>query len=565
MSRTYPLFVKRDLDGFFGLLIDNLVQLLLVPLLCAGACGMSGPDDRFIYRYILPGAAVSILIGNVFYAWQAHRLAARTGRSDITALPYGLNTPSLLVYIFFVMAPAFERTKSAEYAWKMGLFACIGSGAIEFAGAFVATAIRRHTPRAALLSTLAGIAIGFISMAFALRIFHRPLVAMLPLAVILISLFSRAPFPLRLPGGLVAILLGTFAGWVLPEHISGVHLDGQGVVAAFERRGIFLPIFCGDAVASVFRLPVHEWLGFLSVIVPMGLFNVVGSLQNIESADAAGDSFNTFSSMAMNGVGTIAAALFGSCFPTTIYIGHPGWKDLGARAGYSTLNGLVISAICLSGTVSLINAIVPIEAGIAIVLWVGIIITAQAFQATPDKHAPAVAMGLFPAIAAWGATVAAGAFIVAGGVTLQQALTTTDPARQLFGLDTEVSGFLLSGLITVERGYIFTCMILASISALLIDRKFYSAALWALSAAMLTALGLIHSWQIRGNEIDFLFSYDLVLAWLGHADLARAAAPAEGALVFRAFPLAAGYVAMAAVFAIFGWHHRRHPDTAVSH
>src|SRR5688572_14552731 len=113
MSRTYPLFVKRDIDGFFGLLIDNLVQLMLIPMLCAGLCGMSGEDSRFIYVHMLPGAAVSILVGNLFYAWQAHRLAKKTGRSDVTALPYGINTPSLLVYVFFVMAPAYAREKSA--------------------------------------------------------------------------------------------------------------------------------------------------------------------------------------------------------------------------------------------------------------------------------------------------------------------------------------------------------------------------------------------------------------------------------------------------------------------
>jgi AGZA family xanthine/uracil permease-like MFS transporter len=134
MSQQYPAFVKRDLDGFFGLLIDNLVQLLLIPPLCAGLCGMTGEHTRYLYQFILPGAALSILVGNVFYAWQAHRLAARTGRSDVTALPYGINTPSLLVYIFFVMAPAYARTQSAEYAWQMGLFACLGSGLIEFGG-----------------------------------------------------------------------------------------------------------------------------------------------------------------------------------------------------------------------------------------------------------------------------------------------------------------------------------------------------------------------------------------------------------------------------------------------
>src|SRR5690606_32034077 len=132
---------------------------------------------------------------NVFYAWQAHRLAKREGRSDVTALPYGINTPSLLVFIFFVMAPAYQAgldrglaaDDAARIAWQLGLVACLGSGIIELCGAFVADYVRRVTPRAALLSTLAGIAVGFISMTFAVQIFQRPLVAMPPLAVILVT------------------------------------------------------------------------------------------------------------------------------------------------------------------------------------------------------------------------------------------------------------------------------------------------------------------------------------------------------------------------------------------
>src|SRR5579872_2119074 len=451
MPAHYPPFVKRDLDGFFGLFIDNLVQLLLIPHFCRELCGMRGDAEGLIYGAILPGAAVSILIGNIFYAWQAHRLAARSGRSDVTALPFGINTPSLLVFIFFVMAPVYEKTHDAVAAWRMGLFACLGSGAIELAGAFVAGWIRRRTPRAALLSTLAGIAIGFISMTFALEIFHRPLIAMLPLAVILIALFSRTRFPLGLPGGLVAVVLGTLCGWLLPERLTGAGLSWNGIVSAWDHHGLYLPAFFGHDVLSVLRLPPSEWMGYLSVIVPMGLFNVIGSLQNIESAEAAGDGYGTFGSLAANGIGTIAAALFGSCFPTTIYIGHPGWKALGARAGYSTLNGLVITLICLTGTVSLIRAVIPIEAGMAIVLWIGIIITAQAFQTTPREHAPAVAVGLFPAIAAWGLTIAAGAFVagekVANAVTMQSLLEKH--------ADADLSGFMLHGLLVLERGYIF--------------------------------------------------------------------------------------------------------------
>ncbi len=128
----------------------------------------------------------------------------------------------------------------------------------------------------------------------------------------------------------------------------------------------------------------------------MGLFNVIGSLQNIESAEAAGDPYETRPSLLVNGVGTLAAALFGSCFPTTIYIGHPGWKALGARAGYSILNGAFVTIVALTGTLALIAWAVPVDAGMAIVLWIGIVISAQAFQATPREHAPAVVVGLLP-------------------------------------------------------------------------------------------------------------------------------------------------------------------------
>src|SRR5690606_3000432 len=120
------------------------------------------------------------------------------------------------VYVFFVMLPVYARSGNPRLAWQMGLVACLGSGLIELAGSLVAERIRRHTPRAALLSTLAGIAIGFISMTFALQIFQRPLVAMLPLAIVLVTYFARFSFPFGLPGGFVAMDLGTLSAWTLP-------------------------------------------------------------------------------------------------------------------------------------------------------------------------------------------------------------------------------------------------------------------------------------------------------------------------------------------------------------
>ncbi|NOS99277.1 MAG: NCS2 family permease [Phycisphaerales bacterium] len=550
-------FVKHDLDGFFGLFIDNLVQLLLIVALCGGMCGMTGEHARLIHERILPGAAVSILLGNLFYAWQAHRVAARERRDDVTALPFGINTPSLLVYVFFVMAPVYRSTGSPEAAWRMGLLACIGSGLIEFFGSFVAERIRRNTPRAALLSTLAGIAIGFIAMKFALEIFVSPVVGMLPMAIILVTYFANRRMPLGLPGGLMAVACGTLIAWCLPGDWLIHPMSAAAVGEAWMSKGWHPPQWAGDAIRSLAELSPADWLGFVSVIVPMGLINVVASLQNIESAEAGGDRFNTTSSLAVNGIGTLAAAAFGSCFPTTIYIGHPGWKKLGARAGYSTLNGLVITALCFTGTVSLVNSLVPLEAGIAIVLWIGLVMTAQAFQATPREHAPAVALGLFPAIAAWGATVMWGAFFAAqltvtdvasvsdgvietrvlspvGSATTMQTLLEMDHSGA--GRSSMVNGFLIHGLNLMERGYIFTCMVLSALAASLIDGRFRAAAVWAIVGSVFAAVGLSHSYTLVGNTVDYHLLF-------GDAP--------DGAYAYSAWPIAIGYLMVAGVCLAF--------------
>jgi AGZA family xanthine/uracil permease-like MFS transporter len=245
-------------------------------------------------------------------------------------------------------------------------------------------------------------------------------------------------------------------------------------------------------------------IGYLSVIIPMGLFNVVGSLQNIESAEAAGDSFPTAPSLAVNGVGTIVAALCGSCFPTTIYIGHPGWKALGARSGYSILNGIFMALLCLTGTLAMLAWTVPVEAGMAIVIWIGIVISAQAFQATPKAHAPAVVIGLLPGIAAWGVLLAKAALHTAG---------MGNPGGPPFD-DSLIPGFLTQGQymhggFALEQGFIFTSIVWAALTVAIIEKTFRSAAAWSMLGALLSLMGLMHSYKFTPGDT----MVDLVPAW----------------------------------------------------
>ncbi|MFH1759712.1 MAG: NCS2 family permease, partial [bacterium] len=279
-ENPYPYLVRKDIDGFFGLMIDNLIQLLLIIFLCTVFCGM--PYVLVLGR-ILPGAAISILFGNIYYSYLARKLAIKTGRTDVTALPYGINTVSLFAYVFFIMAPVYNETGDYKMAWYAGLLASLGSGIIEFLGSFVAEWLRKNTPRAALLSTLAGIAITFIAMDFAFKIFHNPLVAMTPMIIILITYFSH--LELKIPGGLLAVIVGTILAWAFyPLGIKCV--DPAALKTSVGSLGLYLP---STVLGGLWEgLRSGYLLKYLWVIIPMGLFNVVGSLQNIESAEAAG-------------------------------------------------------------------------------------------------------------------------------------------------------------------------------------------------------------------------------------------------------------------------------------
>jgi AGZA family xanthine/uracil permease-like MFS transporter len=460
-------------------MIDNLIQLILIVSLCRQLIHL---PDSFIFGRILPGAAISILVGNLFYAWQARRLARATGREDVTALPYGINTVSLFAFVFFIMAPIYQETKDPVWAWKVGLVACFLNGVIEIIGAFIAESVRRVTPRAALLSALAGIAITFISMDFTFKIFAQPLIAMLPLGIIFLAYFSHQPLPLGLPGGMLAVAVGTLLAWLLGR------MDGA---PAGYHLGFAPPLFAGGALWEALSSPA--FLTYFSVILPMGVFNVVGSLQNIESADAAGDRYPTFPSLMANGLGSVVAAFFGSVFPTTIYIGHPGWKRLGARSGYSALNGVFIGVLCLTGTIQAVLGLIPLEAGIGILLYIGIIIVAQSFQETPKEHAPAVALGIVPALAAWGLLMVESGARAAGKSIFEMGLA---PFAQTLAIH---------GMISLERGFIFTSMILAAIGVALIERQFIKAGIWSLIAAAFSAVGIIHAYELTPAGINSRF------------------------------------------------------------
>ena len=507
-------FVASDIDGFFGLFVDNLCQLMVVVGLCPVITGL---PETFVVSHILPGIAISLVAGNLFYAWQAIRLSRQTGR-PVTALPFGVNTVSLFAFILFIMGPVWRETHNADLTWRVSLVAGLISGIVEIAASFCGGWIRKHTPRAALLSALAGIGITFIAMGFILQIFSSPLVAVFPAMLVLIGYGGRVRWPLGLPTGFVAIVAGTAVAWML----RGLQMAPTPPWPADAKLGFYPPIPITQEFAGL--ITDHRVWAYAAVFVPMAVLNVVGSMLNLESAEAAGDKFETRSSLLVNGVSAVVGVFLGNPFAPTIYIGHPGWKALGARSGYSVLNAIAITAICLTGAVPFLLWYLPMEAALGILLWIGLIIMAQAFQEVTVAHAPAVAFGFIPALAAWALLLIQTTLsIAAPGYTLQQAAAHFAP--QIY-----FNGLLSLGQ---QQGFILLSILFSAIMAHVIDRNWRAAAIWCVIASVLSACGIVHGYvftpggdvepalfhltgfgQTTPSGIDFAFVYAVIAALL---------------------------------------------------
>lgn len=493
--KRLPWFTSGDVDGLFGLFFSGFPDLLLIVGL-APVCGFS---VEFVTARVLPGVALSVLAGNLFYAWQARQLAKATGRDDVTAIPFGVNTPTIFAYVFLIMGPVYARTHDATLAWHAGIFASLLSGVIQTAGAFGTDWLRRHTPRAALLCPLAGLSLAYLCLGFVFGVFQQPAVALVPMIVLFTLYASRVKLPGRIPPALLAIGIGVALLAIL-RHFH-LYFDPPAVSIS---PGMYLP-----RVINIFALFTRsEWWSYLTIILPLAALDTLASLQILEGVKAAGDDFPTRPSLLMNGIGTLAAACLGSPFPTTLYVGHAAHKANGARSGYSAINGLVTLLLCITGILPLILHIVPLEVAGPVIVWFGLVTVGQAFTEVPANQAVAVAMGLIPMLAQWATSLLDTALAAAGS-----SLAAIAPR-----IGSELA---ISGLIALGQGGLLTSMIWAAVLALSMQRKFAIAAAWLGAAATLSAFGVIHAYALTAagvvGRIGWLAAPDFACAYAAGA------------------------------------------------
>jgi AGZA family xanthine/uracil permease-like MFS transporter len=453
----YPWYKKEDTDAFFALFQNNLANFIIIALTMLGM----GFPASIVFGKVIPGAVVALVVGNLYYAYSANRLAQREQRADVTALSYGISTPVMFIFLFGVLLPAKTLTGDVNLAWKIALAACFISGLIEVLVSYFGNWIRRNLPRAAMLGALAGVALTFIAGEMIFKTFEISVIGLLVLAIILVGILGKVTMPFKIPSSLFAVIIGTVLAYALGQTSLEKVTEGLSYVGFYP----FLPTFGAfEGLTYLFG----TMIGLFAVVLPITIYNAIETMNNVEAMEATGDKYDVRECQAVDGVGTMIGTLFGGLFPTTVYIASVGSKWMGAGRGYSILNAVVYVLAAMFGLIAAMAAIIPVAVIAPILVFVGISMVSTAFQSNEAKYYPAVAIAMLPYFSNYLMT----RFNNSAGEVVQG---------------------ISSGIVPLGQGAMFTGIILGAITVFIIDNNFKGATIFSFIAAVLSFVGLIHA------------------------------------------------------------------------
>jgi AGZA family xanthine/uracil permease-like MFS transporter len=476
-SSHYEWFALGDINGFFGLAFDNMTNLSFLAGILIFAFGFPA---EIVYKKMFPGTAIGVLFGDLVYTWMAFRLAKKTKNPTVTAMPLGLDAPSTIGVALAVLGPAYLAMKgqgmsehdAGMMTWYIGMATMVFIGIFKLIFSFFGAWVQKVVPQAGLLGSLAGIGLGLIGFIPLLDIFGAPIVGMIALGIIFYTLVAGIRLPKNFPGVLASIIVGTGLYYLLAPH--GWAGGTYAPPSATLHFGFPLPTLD-------FLKGVGPALKFLPIALPFGLLTVIGGINVTESARVAGDDFNTRDILLTEAVATLIAGVCGGVAQSTPYIGQPAYKQMGSRAGYTLLTGLFIGLGGMLGYVGWMVEIIPRAVIAPILIFVGLDIMCQAFQACPKRHAPAVAMAYFPTLARL--------------LQIKFSNPSVVPTENFNKLMTEPGRSLPEMLVIVAlgNGFILTGMLWGAFLAKLIDRQLKAASAYLWILAGFTFVGIIHS------------------------------------------------------------------------
>ena len=482
-ATRYRWAAAGDVNAFFGLMLDNVMNLVILAGILIFVFGF--PED-LVYRRMFPGTALGVMFGDLVYTWMAFRLAKKEGRSDVTAMPLGLDAPSTIGMAFTVLGPAYLAAKArmpehdaAISAWQVGMACMILIGLFKVGMSFVGGAIQRTMPGAGLLGSLAGIGIALMGVLQLGDILLEPVVGMISLCIIFYALIARLRLPFNAPGVLASVVVG--AGVYYLMRALGVLQHPLPPPTLSFPIGFPIP-----SLGFVAGMPA-ALTQYIPMAIPFAILTVVGGINVTESARLAGDDYRTRDILLTEAIATLIAGVCGGVSQSTPYIGHPAYKAMGGRAAYTLACALFVGLGGMLGYIPLMAKILPLACLAPILIFVAYDIVAQSFHATPPSHAAAVCFAIFPSIA----QLLRITLDKANPVLLRSALDphgVSEAAKIPLGFADNFGVFLM-----LAHGFILTAMLWGAFLAFLIDHRFVASSVTLAICSALSFFGVIHS------------------------------------------------------------------------
>lgn len=486
-----------ETTAFLALFLDNVGVLVFLSAILVFTFNYPA---GIVLTKMIPGTAVGVLFGDLVYTYLAFRLQKKTGRADVTAMPLGLDTPSTIGLAYAVLGPAWLATNDAELTWQVGMCTLFMIGVVKVVISFFGRWIQRIIPTAGLLGPIAGIGLLLLGFLPLVEIFNEIIAGMVALGIIFAVLIGRMELPGRIPGVLVAVVLGTVIHLVL-----GL----SGFIPAFTKPSLDLTLQMPE-FSLAFLKTMPQSIQYLPIAVPFAILTIIGGINNTESARLAGDEYNTRDILLTEALTSLIASFFGGVAQTTPYIGHPAYKKMGATWRYTLLTGLLIGVGSVAGFLTLAVELIPKAVLAPIFIFIGFEMIHQAYTESPEAHSPAVSICFMPVVANLSIIILA-QFIGAANITMEKL-----PQRLQV---------MHHSLTVLSNGFIVTSLLWGSMLAFLIDGRPRQAAFCAVICSFLTLFGLIHSVMPTGA---------VYLPWAinSHAHYLMAAAYAILASVF---------------------------------
>ena len=313
--------------------------------------------------------------------------------------------------------------------------------------------------------------LGFLPL---IEIFNEVVVGVVAMGIIFAVLLGKMRFPGRIPGVLIAVLLGTAIHFILGY---------TGYIPEFKEpsfeMSLCLPIFSVD-----FLKTLPQSIQYLPIAIPFGIMTIIGGINNTESARLAGDDYHMRDILLTEAFTSLIASFFGGVAQTTPYIGHPAYKKMGATHWYTLLTAFAIGIGSVIGLLSMIVGIIPRAVLAPIFIFIGFEIVHQAYKEAPEAHSPAVSLSFMPVIANL-VIIILGQFLGAMAIT---------PDKLPIRLQV-----MYQSLTVLSNGFILTALLWGSMLAFLIDRKPRLAALCTFACALFSLFGIIHSVSPAGE------------------------------------------------------------------